>query len=290
MPEPAIAVLPYGQTLGPHLASRPISELIWPLGCPARLRDRTVGNMEPRDHLIVFPKTSTHFLRRRGTKAKISLILGEPSAIHRKHLALLRFSHGRFWRVLSFNETLLASIPNGAFFPLGTTWVPEWRDLRPEKTAMCSLIASSKRDTTGHRLRHQIAEWVRDTAKDVELLGRGYRAFNRKAEGLVPYRYSVVIENMREQNYFSEKLVDAVLCDTVPIYWGCPNLDRFIDPSGIIQCQTAEDIKRALVSMSKQDFARRLPGLQAIKPVLSEYCDLEKRAAIVVRASLLNIG
>ena len=66
------------------------------------------------------------------------------------------------------------------------------------------------------------------------------------ASGLVPYlleefrqiharHMAQVIENMREPNYFSEKLVDAVLCSTVPIYWGCPNLDRFVDPDGIIQ-------------------------------------------------------
>ncbi len=286
MTDPAIAVLPYGMKLGSGLTKVAVSELTWPLGCPDRLSGKAVGDLRADDHLIVFPNTATHFSRRRGTKAQISLILAEPSVIHAKHLALLRLTHRRFWRVFSFNETLLSRIPNGLFFPLGTTWVPEWRDLALDKTDMCSLIASAKRDTIGHKLRHRIVDWVQEASRDVDVMGRGYTPFERKADGLAPYRYSVVIENVQEKNYFSEKLVDAVLCNTVPIYWGCPNLERFLDPSGIIQCQSEEDIKRAVETMSEADFAARLPQLQSIQPVLAGYCDLERRAAEAVRASL----
>jgi hypothetical protein len=284
--DPAIAVLPYGRQLGPRLAGVPVSDLVWPLGCPRRLEGARVGDMGVDDHLIVFPKTMTQLGLRRGTRARISLVLGEPSVIHAKHLALLRLTHRRFWRVLSFNETLLARIPNGIFFPLGTTWVPEWRDLARDKTAMCSLISSAKRDSTGHKLRHQIAGWAQSTSQDIAVMGRGYTPFERKADGLAPYRYSVVIENVREKNYFSEKLVDAVLCNAVPIYWGCPNLERFMDPAGIIQCRSGDEIRRAILAMSEEDFAARLPQLQDIQPVLAGYCDLEKRAAEAIYASL----
>ncbi|MCB1364981.1 MAG: hypothetical protein KDK02_12725 [Rhodobacteraceae bacterium] len=286
MSEPAIAVLPYGQGLGPRLAARPVSDLAWPLGCPGRLRGASVGDLGRGDHLIVFPRTATHLGLRRGTAAQVSLILGEPSAIHAKHLALLRLSHRRFYRVLTFNEDLLARIPNGIFFPLGTTWVPEWRDLPFRKSASCSLIASAKRDSQGHRLRHAVAGWARETGQDVAIMGRGYTPFAAKAEGLAPYRYSVVIENVRERNYFSEKLVDAVLCNTVPIYWGCPNLGDFIDTAGIVECRDEADIRRAVEAASPADFAARLPALRAVQPVLDRYCDLERRAAQAIRDCL----
>jgi Glycosyltransferase family 10 (fucosyltransferase) C-term len=284
--DPAIAVLPYGLAPGPSLASLPVSELIWPLGCPDRLRGATVGDLRRDDHLIVAPRTATHFRLRRGTKANISLILGEPAVVHAKHLALLRVSYWRFFRVLTFNETLLGRIPNAVFFPLGTTWVPEWRDLALKKSKMISLIASAKRDTQGHKLRHAVVDWARQNALDLEVLGRGYVPFGHKAEGLAPYRFSVVIENARETNYFSEKLVDAVLCDTVPIYWGCPNLERFFDPSGIIQCASLDDVRRAVLAVSGADYQARLPRIQAIRPVLAGYCNLAERAALALRNSL----
>lgn len=286
MNDVAIAILPYGKELGPKLAAAPVTDLVWPLGCPARLSGKTVGDLLPSDHLLLFPKTTTHFRLRRGTRAQISLILGEPSVIHAKHLKLLRFTWRRFHKVLTFNEELLARLPNAVFFPLGTTWVPDWKELQIDKTAMCSLIASAKRDSTGHKLRHSVAEWVQSNGLNVDIMGRGYTPFERKADGLAPYRYSVVIENVQEPNYFSEKLLDAVFCNTVPIYWGCPNIERFVDPAGIIQCNSEADVRAAIASMSNEDFETRLPNLKRLQTELEPYADLDSRAAQAIRDTL----
>lgn len=288
MTEPAIAILPYGGRLNPALAERPLSELIWPLGCPERLQGKRVGDLEPTDHLLVYPRTDIHVRRRsrRGTRAQISLIMAEPAVIHGRHHTLLRLTWRRFHRILTFNEGLVNAVPNAVLFPLGTTWVPEWRELPLEKTAMCSLIASAKRDSEGHKLRHATVDWVRDSGQEVEVMGRGYTPFEAKADGLAPYRYSIVIENVRETNYFSEKLMDAVLCNTVPIYWGCPNLERFMDPEGIIQCQSEADIRRAVAAMSVEDFEARLPHLRRLQGEIEQYIDLDRRAAKVIQNSL----
>ena len=110
--------------------------------------------------------------------------------------------------------------------------------------------------------------------------------FDAKADGLAPYRFSVVIENVREQNYFSEKLVDAVLCNTVPIYWGCPNIDRFIDPSALIICTSEDDIRQAINEASEDEFQSRLPALQALQPEVAAYGNIEERAAQAIRDDL----
>jgi hypothetical protein len=286
MSDAAIAILPYGMKLGPKLAKVPVTELIWPLGCPDRLRGKPVGDLLPTDHLIVYPKTATHFSLRRGTRAQISLVMGEPSVIHAKHLKLLRCTWRRFFRVLTFHDSLLGHIPNAQFFAFGTTWVANWKDLPMNKTAMCSLIASAKRDSAGHKLRHAIVDWVRDTDQDVQIMGRGYTPFEQKADGLAPYRYSVVIENVQEDNYFSEKLLDAVFCSTVPIYWGCPNIERFVDPTGIIRCNSEAEVRTAVAAMSVEDFESRLPELRQLQTELEPYADLELRAARAIQDAL----
>jgi hypothetical protein len=38
--------------------------------------------------------------------------------------------------------------------------------------------------------------------------------------------------------------------------------------------------------MSEDDFAARLPQIQAVQPVLADYCNLERRAAEAILASL----
>lgn len=284
MPEnpPAIAVLPSYVKTGRHPEHIPLDRLVWPLGRPGRLMSGTLADMAPDDHLIVFPRTIVHFRPGLGTPAKVSLMVVEPRAIQRQHFALLRLSWRRFHRVLSCNEDLLARISNGIFFPIGSTWVPEWRGLDVTKSRMCSLIASSKRSQKGHRLRHRIARMARAEGWDVEVMGGGYKPFEKKSDGLAPYRYSVVIENVRERNYFTEKIVDAVLCRTVPIYWGCPNIGDFMDTGGMMLCESAEDIRVAMRMMSAADYAARLPALEKAQQGAEAHADYLGRAALAV--------
>lgn len=48
------------------------------------------------------------------------------------------------------------------------------------------------------------------------------------------FQFSIVIENSRQDNYFTEKLIDCLITKTIPIYYGCLNIDDFFDTSGWI--------------------------------------------------------
>jgi len=48
-----------------------------------------------------------------------------------------------------------------------------------------------------------------------------------KWDGLEHYSYSIAIENSCKENYFSEKFTDCILAWTIPIYYGCPNIDKY---------------------------------------------------------------
>lgn len=284
-PTPRVAILPYGMPLGWRPSQIGLDRLIWPLGTPEGIAGQTLADLTPDDHLILPPRDTLHFRLGFGTRAKVSVMFMEPRAIHSHHMHFLRLSHRRFHRVLSADEVLLGQIPNGVFFPFGDSWVTDWREVTTEKTAMCSLIASAKRSQEGHKLRHEAVEWIRAEGHDVDIMGMGYRPFGAKSEGLAPYRFSVVIENVRERNYFSEKLVDAILCRCVPIYWGCPNIGDFFDPAAIIQCESAADVRRAIEQMSEAEFEARAPALAAMRPRAGDFADLHRRAAEAVLAS-----
>ncbi|MNQ99157.1 Glycosyltransferase family 10 (fucosyltransferase) [compost metagenome] len=47
-----------------------------------------------------------------------------------------------------------------------------------------------------------------------------------KHTALIPYEYSIAIENSQEKNYITEKFVDCALCNTIPIYNGAPNISE----------------------------------------------------------------
>ena len=284
MPEnkPAIAILPYGKKLGLRPGRLPLDKMNWPLGQPVRLKGKLLCDLGPEDHLVIYPTGTAHIRPFFGTRAKVSMMVVEPTAVQGRHLKRLKYSHRRFFRVLSANEDFLKTVPNGLFLPFGSTWVPEWRDLDVTKSRMLSLIASSKRDLPGHVLRHQIVEWVREKRLDMDVMGRGYKPFDAKSDGLAPYRFSVVIENVQEPNYFSEKLLDAILCETVPIYWGCPNIERFMDTDGMILCNSVGELRAAIEATSVAEFDRRLPALKAIKEKAAYWSELEPRTAKAV--------
>ena len=76
-------------------------------------------------------------------------------------------------------------------FHLGLAYVPEERRIVPglsvRENLRLGLIASAKRDSRGHKLRHAVVDWARDTDQDIEVMGRGYIPFEAKADGLAPY-------------------------------------------------------------------------------------------------------
>jgi len=279
---PAVGILPHTEYFGYFPSSYPLDRLHWPLGQPKRLIGKTLRHMGRQDHLILYPRSTSYYRPWFGTRARVSVMILEPEVVHRRHMDKMRRFHRRFHRVLTANEALVADIPNGRFFPFGSTWVPDWRDVDVTKTRMVSLIASAKRSQPGHLPRHEIADWARTAPVEFDAIGRGYKPFDRKSEGLAPYRFSVVIENSREPNYFTEKLIDAILCEAVPIYLGCPNIDHFLPTDGMILCNDTDDIRNAVLHASEALFEEKLPALRAVKERAAELGETEKRAALAV--------
>ncbi len=260
---PAVAVIHQPYRAGPGLARVPLDGLVWPLGRPKRLEGAgTVADLGPDDHILVRVSKGAH-MPMPGVRARRSVMVLEPRVIHGMHRKILARTHWRWFRIFTYDPDLLARIPNGIWQPPAMTWVPEWRELDLTKTRLASLIASEKRDHEGHRLRHEIADLIRAEGLDVDLLGRAYRPFGRKAEGLAPYMFSVVIENSIEPGYFTEKLIDAFMCETVPIYWGTPDVLEHFDPEGMIFCRSGEEIRAALGRLTPALYEKMRPAVLA---------------------------
>ncbi len=283
--KPAIATLEYMTEFKGHLADVPLDRLGWPLGRPEGLEEGVVGDLGPQDHLITYPRKWVFGRRAAGLDVRLSLLIAEPRAFDPVQMFLARLFHRRFYRVLTCDDRLLSALPNAQYFVFGDSWVRGWRDTDVTKTKMLSLIASNKKRLKGHRLRHKIVRWIRAEGIEADIMGRGYRPFDDKAQGLAPYRYSVVIENCQQNGYFTEKLVDALLLRTVPIYWGAPDISRFFDMNGIIHCQSEEALRQAIRSVSVADYEARMPAIEANRREAARYADVLKSAARVIEST-----
>lgn len=103
------------------------------------------------------------------------------------------------------------------------------------KSELISMIASTKRDLEGHRIRDDLANDLKDLIPDLLVYGRGRElSLKRKDDGLSNYKYSIAIENTSRKGYWTEKIMDPILLWTKPVYSGCPDLPDALPASSYI--------------------------------------------------------
>ena len=137
--------------------------------------------------------------------------------------------------IFTSNESLLRLDPRfKGPIPLGMIWIKEPKI--HEKSKLVSMISSNKAMVAGHVYRLQ---WVEKLQGKLDLFGKGFQELEKKEDGLNDYMFSVAIENcgygMTQKNYFTEKLLDCFATGTIPVYFGCSNLEDYFNPDGVIK-------------------------------------------------------
>lgn len=101
----------------------------------------------------------------------------------------------------------------------------------PKKINKISVILSIKSMTDGHRRRHKLVTELlkRPIGKFLDVYGVGYKEIYDKWDVLFNYKYHLVVENDRNEGYWSEKIGDAFLSYAMPIYDGCPNIENYFE-------------------------------------------------------------
>ena len=120
----------------------------------------------------------------------------------------------------------------------------DFETFKPTKTKSISVVASNKAFTDGHRARLAFVERLKAYFGDeIDVFGRKINGFGDKTEVLSAYRYHIAIENSSFYDYWTEKLSDAFLTLTYPIYFGCPNIVDYFDSNAVAQIDIADDAK-----------------------------------------------
>lgn len=106
-----------------------------------------------------------------------------------------------------------------------------------DKPLNMSCISSTKRDLPGHYRRFEFVRQIEQSSLEIDVFGRGRNRPlpNGKLDGLLPFRYSIAIENTAHDDYFTEKIFDCWLTGTVPIYFGAANLEEYFPSESFIR-------------------------------------------------------
>jgi hypothetical protein len=127
-----------------------------------------------------------------------------------------------------------------------------------------STILSSKYVDPGHIKRNDFMKFFENKGcLDVHVFGqnrflwknyKGSLPPHKKDDSLFPYKYSFNVENFSIKNYYTEKLIDGILSETLVFYSGCYNIKEFIDERAFVYLELSnfendyEIIKSAIMN------------------------------------------
>ncbi len=101
---------------------------------------------------------------------------------------------------------------------------------QPRKNKLISVICSPKTFTVDYEERKIfVAKLKNHFANKIDIFGRGIKKVGDKWDALAPYKYHIALENSSYKDYWTEKLSDAFLSFCHPIYYGCPNIEKYFD-------------------------------------------------------------
>jgi Glycosyltransferase family 10 (fucosyltransferase) C-term len=154
----------------------------------------------------------------------------------------------------------------------------------PAKAKTMAACVSQKYVDPGQRKRLDFLHELDGTDLDLDIYGAESNGFRRwrarlplhdKRAGLLPYRYYFDAENNAAPNFYTEKIVDCLLAETLCFYWGCPNLESFFDPRAFIRLEledAAADMRRIREAIAADEWQARRPFIQAEKErILHDY-------------------
>lgn len=162
--------------------------------------------------------------------------LGQPDITVISHLDPALFITGEFFELPGTSITHIQSIPHIHFHHMATE--NELAAISSNKTKLICSVVSGFNGVPGYDDRRIFIEQLSSVLPEFDLYGRygklirnikSYRGYSTvKFRTIANYKYSLVIENSKEDWYISEKIFDALMCGCMPIYYGTDKIFELI--------------------------------------------------------------
>lgn len=192
---------------------------------------------------------------------------------------------------------------NNCEWHLSKTWA-ELKNMTPEKTETAlSAVISDQLANIGHRLRVEFMKALQKRGEvDVHIYGRGNPGFSdhhgelpyhEKDRAIFPYKYTLNAESCAIPGYFTEKVIDAILGETLLFYWGCPDIADYIDERAYIILDLTDiegscSIVRA--AMENNEWEKRLPYIRKAKTkILNDMAFMPRLWSIIETSRMTKV-
>lgn len=211
------------------------------------------------------------------------LFIQEPNQLFGYHDWAVKF--GEYFSVIyTWGEQILNAHPtNSYFFPFGAGDYEMPLEYQENKSFEVSFMCGPKNMIYGQQLRHKI--------------------FNREHEINIPTKfffkgekrpcwnsmYHIAVENSQNKGYFTEKIIDAFLSKTIPLYWGCPDITNFFNEDGLILFNNEQDLVQLANTLTPEYYYSKQEAIEENYNLAIQYADFVGRINLALKeVCLLN--
>jgi hypothetical protein len=186
-------------------------------------------------------------------------------------------NHEFYDLILCWHTRILKECQNAKLFLHGKcTWMEfnykPWLDTHKPMEMECdetkkafraSFLTSSKNSAPGQVFRQQIYAGLPSVVGNIEIdKVKSPPYIPDKRSVLDKYQFTITPQNAYHENWFDDKIVDALVAKTIPLYWGCPNIGEYFNMDGIIHFQTYEELLSRLKELTPEYYAQHYKAVQ----------------------------
>ena len=211
------------------------------------------------------------------------IVLVEPNEYFGLHDWVIQ-NKNLFSFILTYNDKVLNNCENAVYLPFRFTFLKEKHykkeyNKKFEISHLCGILLKSY----GHQMRHEIL--IRENEFKIptnfyKTIGDRHNLETVGDDKEIVFgnsQYGMVIENFSHRGYFSEKLIDCFLLKTIPIYWGCSNIEEFFDIKGIIKFENVDDIIYILNQLDENSYNQYKEAIENNYKIALQYINNEQR-------------
>jgi len=193
--------------------------------------------------------------------------------------------------LLTFHDEILTTNPKARLFNCVNAWVRGF--VSKQKRFSVSTVVGGKNDLAmeGYTMRHELwrsREYI-TMPKEFYLSGNAPHSHHfvhfdgadystgtilgSSKEPLFDSMFHIAIENTLIKNYFSEKIVDCFQSMTVPIYYGCKNIENYFNINGMFIASSVEDMVYICNNLTEKMYFDMIPAMKDNYERSKNWCD-----------------
>lgn len=201
-------------------------------------------------------------------------LLIEPRSLQAYVYEYIESNYSKFKYIFTHDSKLLYTLPNSKLVHWGGVWT--WSD--EPKTKFCSMISAKKEYCDLHIIRKQLAFQLENTIDCYGTYNDGPMVDTYTAHG--PYRYAVIMENYRDNYWFTEKICNCFANKVVPIYYGAKYISDYFNKNGIVIVNDTNKIPEVVNELKEiqiEDYNGRIDAINENYDRVKAFRSFEER-------------